>query len=400
MAQFFFETPSMLFGATTPLQLLFGVLLISSCLWTWRWSQHRSLTPSKVNPTILANEPDVKNPGIAPLTEFNWETTESPQFRPFRGKEKFNLTMALENLEPSELILIDKTYKERLGLRKALLQQHHDIVVAVNEDGNKMTETLTRAAVSELYTFVLGVYLPTRYPSMFRRENETFKNLVTGETWPATLTTETPTIQALEILMQTIDEDFLILLPDSSPSSADQPIYKLEAYSTCFPSGFNPREKLGRRLADIHGPVPGYAEKLERSMDRFFARVEVGKYVKRVNWSITTGAQLFAAFGEVHGSSANTSEDQRSRAMRLDELDLSKTVLRCERQTLHRLPRSRALVFAFHTYTYPIQMIKDEGLGEELAIAIDGLVKGNVPAMNSYKRADVWGEAVKEFMRS
>jgi hypothetical protein len=29
------------------------------------------------------------------------------------------------------------------------------------------------------------------------------------------------------------------------------------------------------------------------------------------------------------------------------EIDLSKTVLRCERQTLHRLPKTKALVFAF-----------------------------------------------------
>jgi hypothetical protein len=60
-------------------------------------------------------------------------------------------------------------------------------------------------------------------------------------------------------------------------------------------------------------------------MDRFYARVEVGKYVKRVNWSITTGAELFAAFGEVHGSSDDTfSERGGSRAMKLDELDLEK----------------------------------------------------------------------------
>lgn len=30
-----------------------------------------------------------------------------------------------------------------------------------------------------------------------------------------------------------------------------------------------------------------------------------------------------------------------------ENIDLEKTVVRCERQTLHRLPRTRALVFAF-----------------------------------------------------
>lgn len=49
---------------------------------------------------------------------------------------------------------------------------------------------------------------------------------------------------------------------------------------------------------------------------------------------------------------------------------------------------------------YPLRDIKDEGLGEELAVAIDGLKSGNVPAIHSYKRADQWGDAVKEFLRS
>ena len=57
-------------------------------------------------------------------------------------------------------------------------------------------------------------------------------------------------------------------------------------------------------------------------------------------------------------------------------------------------------MFAFHTYTYPVQQIKDEGLGEGLAVAIDGLGSGNVPAMHAYKRGDYWGEAVKAFLRS
>jgi Protein of unknown function (DUF3445) len=76
------------------------------------------------------------------------------------------------------------------------------------------------------------------------------------------------------------------------------------------------------------------------------------------------------------------------------------TFVRCERQTLHRLPKSRALVFAFKTYMYPISEIKEEGLGEELAEAIDGLKDGSVPEMHFYKRGVEWGNAVKEYLRS
>ncbi|KAJ5722635.1 hypothetical protein N7488_000670 [Penicillium malachiteum] len=391
------------------LKLLIGLILGLFVYYKWHRSQQH---PDSIPQTVVKTENQVgsKDPIITPLADFDWETTQPLQLRPFQGKEKFNLTMAIENMDASELIPMDNTYKDRIALRQKLLAQHYDIVVAVNE--TTTADTQTRTAVSELYSFILGTYLPSRYPQMFKlhastdKKSEQFENLITGKTWPTSLTPETPTIHALEILAQTVDEEFLILLSDAS-SEPDPPKYILQAYATCFPSGFNTREKLGLRLADIHGPVPGYAEKLEKSMDRFFAKIEVGRFVKRVNWSVTTETDLFAAFGSVHASQApGDIQDNGEKAeseggtLRLEDLDIEQTVLRCERQTLHRLPCSKALVFAFHTYTYPIQQIKDEGLGEDLAVAIDGLKYGNVPAIHAYKRGDYWGEAVKEFLRS
>jgi hypothetical protein len=67
---------------------------------------------------------------------------------------------------------------------------------------------------------------------------------------------------------------------------------------------------------------------------------------------------------------------------------------------LHRLPNTKALLFSFKTYLYPLREIKEEGLGDELAKAIDGLKEGSVPAMHFYKRGVVWGEAVKAFLRT
>lgn len=197
---------------------------------------------------------------------------------------------------------MDKTYKSRLALRKSVLEQHHDVVVAINNDQTPEEDPRIRPAISELYNFVLGTYLPTRYPSMFKlnAESSIFHNLVTGATWPTTLSPTTPAIQALEILSQTVDEDFLILLPEILSDSEEQPKYVLQAYASCFPAGFNTRKKLGLRMVDIHTPVPRYQEKIGRSMDRFFARLAVGKFVKRVNWSITIDTGLFAAFSGTH----------------------------------------------------------------------------------------------------
>lgn len=199
-----------------------------------------------------------------------------------------------------DLIQIDRTYQQRLNLRQKILEEHYDTVIAVND--SHTADPRTHDAVSELFSFILGKYLPLRYPTMFKLHSAThdkyeiFENLVTGDKWPTSITALSSTIQGLEILAQTVDEEFLILLPDTSATD-DQPKYILQAYETCFPSLFNTREKLGLRLADIHSPVPRYAEKIGRSMDRFFAKMKVGRVVKRANWSVTTETDLFAAFG-------------------------------------------------------------------------------------------------------
>jgi hypothetical protein len=73
--------------------------------------------------------------------------------------------------------------------------------------------------------------------------------------------------------------------------------------------------------------------------------------------------------------------------------------VRCELQTLFALPKTKGRILSLHLYLYPLKQIKDEGLGKELCQAIEGLKEGNVPAFWRYKRAPVWQEKVKEFLR-
>lgn len=323
---------------------------------------------------------------------------------------------ALENLEPSELLQMDKNYRDRVAYRREIISKHGKHVVAVNDD------YIIRPAVVEHYEFLMGTYLPLRFPKMFKLHETDYEmgkafmleNLVTGAIFPANASPSTPTTRLLETLGRTIDEDLLFLHSDQEGettsdsqkaplsekekggNSKDDEKYILQAYVVCCPAGFDPAEKLGKRLAAIHTPVPGYQAKIEGSMDRFFSRLEVGKYVKRVNWSVTTHGELYAAGkGTNHAHEGDVVQEMTD-----DELDVDKTFMRCERQTLHRLPKSKGLVFAFRTYLYPIKEIKEDGMGEELATAIDGLKEGSVPGMHFYKRGTVWGEAVKRYLRS
>ncbi|KAB8241859.1 hypothetical protein BDV35DRAFT_384531 [Aspergillus flavus] len=342
-----------------PLLFLISLLGFGIAIWKYKPAVSNNCTP---NPTS-DNESQKTYPPIEPLPDFNWEATEPLKFRPF--KPKYHLTMALSNLDPSTLIQMDKTYKDRLAIRSSLLQKHPDVVIGINNE----TDPRIYAAIRELYIFVVGTYLPTRYPRMFRLTSQPSDNnkktgtetktilesMVTGAKIPLHFDEPEPGSKTgrkeLETLGTLVDEEFLILLPESSPtdSSSNQgesEKYILEAYTTFFPSGFDTRKKLGLRLASIHTPVPGYKEKLERSMDRFFARVEVGQFVQRVNWSITTDSELFAAFGGVHGD-----KGESGKTLDLGELDVDSTVLSGLLQSLHDLDQVGGHAHGSHVTT-------------------------------------------------
>jgi hypothetical protein len=145
-------------------------------------------------------------------------------------------------------------------------------------------------------------------------------------------------------------------------------------------------------------------------MDRFFTTLPFGKIVKRANWAVQQNNVFFKMSGN-HGYTtlAPSSFAPPTYEPSEDELkqwaeDAKKVVpencmLRSERQTLHRLEESGALVFAFKTFMYPLPDIKAAGLGSEMADAAEGLWKGSVPAMAVYKRGVVWARKVNEFLR-
>ena len=99
-------------------------------------------------------------------------------------------------------------------------------------------------------------------------------------------------------------------------------------------------------------------------------------------------------------SDSSSVELEESIAKQKKDVKIEDCRLRSERQTVHRMPKTGAIVFAFKTYQYRLEDVKAEGNGPALADAIDGLKLGNVPDMQYYKRGVVWGEPVQEYLRS
>ena len=175
---------------------------------------------------------------------------------------------------------MDSNYLERVIARRKIMTDHTPTVLGTISSGH--------APVRELYIYLLGTYLPTRYPTMFsliqtktpeHKPQTQFHNKVTNITSTLHPPPSSPS-EMLQILGETVEDDMFLLLRDKDNGGEHRAV----AFVCCHPSGFDPSEKLGKTLAEIHGPVPSY-DKIGASMERYFARVEVGKGVRRINVS-------------------------------------------------------------------------------------------------------------------
>ncbi|KAH7024784.1 uncharacterized protein B0I36DRAFT_332031 [Microdochium trichocladiopsis] len=330
------------------------------------------LAPEK---DALEDKKDTADLGtITPLTDYDYLHAE-PR-RVYKFQPKFFMTMGLQSTDINHILHIDSDYLERLQARRNVAAIRPEVLACLPRG---------LPAVHEFYNYLVHQWLPGRYPTIFTLfpERQTLENTVTGEHLP--LTPPADGRQTLEILNRNLDDDVLFMTPRSDN---EEDGLALNALMWCFPNTSDPRQRLGGSLREVHQRVPGYKEKLGMSMDRYFRRLQVGRVVCRTNWAVSIKAS--------QTESQLTDKDYRGSAP--TEIDPAKIYLRCELQTLFRLPVSGARVFIIHEYVYPLQQIKDEGLGPAMIQSIDGLKEGNVPAIWDYKEAPKWAEAVKQFL--
>ncbi|KAG5982127.1 hypothetical protein E4U43_006488 [Claviceps pusilla] len=207
---------------------------------------------------------------IVPLHDFDWTAEEPVKYLPV--KPVYHITMALQKDTPSDLITIDRDYLHRITLRRRLISQK----------GSAVHDCLPRGheSVSELYAYLLHDYLPVRYPTMFRLSADASQceNLVTGRRFPLEPPPPLPAA-ALGALGEMVEEDIFLLHP--TPDG-----HLCVAFVCCFPAGFDPSEKFGKLIKDIHAPVPSY-DRIGPSMESFFCKLQVGKSVKRLNVNLS-----------------------------------------------------------------------------------------------------------------
>jgi hypothetical protein len=274
---------------------------------------------------------------------------DSAPYLPFDGG-RFRLTMGLMPLPLESWIEIDRHFAAALAAKQALLATHHGEVFAALPEAE--------APAAELLA-LLGRHLPRHHVAHFRRDGDRLCNLATAEAWNLAR----PGIHPLDLAGRLVQEDLCLLL-------AQAQTYRLVGASLCSPNRWRLGDKIGKPLAAIHDPVPGYTATLERPVDRFFARLTAERPVWRLNWGITDDPTPFQPVPR-EGTEAVTPHTAGDRLW-----------LRVERQTLRRLPDTSAVVFTIRTHITRLDAAIATGVGaSDLAAALRDMA----PATQAYK---------------
>ncbi|APG47318.1 heme-dependent oxidative N-demethylase family protein [Phaeobacter porticola] len=125
-------------------------------------------------------------------------------------------------------------------------------------------------------------------------------------------------------------QDFCIL---EKPEEAVEHV--LTGAVLCFPANWTLAQKFQRPLIAIHDPVDSYDADIAARVQRLFDGVQVGRPMWRFN-------ALWYADATLHQPRRATGDRPRPEAAQAG-------FLRSERQTILRLPRSRAVIFSIHT---------------------------------------------------
>jgi len=221
--------------------------------------------------------------------------TEAAAFRAAAGKP-FSIGMAPIAID--DWIDVDDLHAAQCALKADILaREGHEAFDAMRGSEVAQAEAAER----------LAAHLQRRFPQIST-------TLAAGE----------PKLKAISRCVQ---EDLLLM--GRAPQG-----WTLIAGSLCFPTTWRLSEKIGRPMAAIHAPVPGFAGPMGERIQRIFDHLRPEAPVERHNLSIYADAEL----------RHETTKTFRDRFPG-DEPILSRAHLRVERQTLTRLPETGAILF-------------------------------------------------------
>lgn len=245
---------------------------------------------------------------------------------PYDGSSKL-FQIGLKPLDLAQWIDVDDQLAAQLA-EKERLRAAHPAEVFVAEPGTEDAQAEVLALLAE--------HLVARFPEIYRREGGVIEIVPAGRR----VALDAQGVPPLLVAASLVQEDLILMRRGEAG-------WRLAAGSLSFPSSWSLREKFGRPIHEVHGPVPDFgpgtrnAELIARMFDHL--RPEIA--VIRWNWSLYGDDRLY------HPETAGPDARRFGAAA-------ERVFLRTERQTLRRLPKSLDILFTIRIRVDPLSALE------------------------------------------
>lgn len=392
-------------------------------------------------------------PVAEPISEIY--SNDAPKYRPFKWGE-YNLTMGIRFIPQTEWFTLYRSYPSYMRLRRLQHLQKGDNVVDIvphptNRNAIACLEVARAMAcfLSAKYPQLFKLHLVEGKGNDAGSFGENIRGITRLECKEMNLEEAHWTLfdigkggdNPMQVAGELVPDDLAILLPDDDAEPDERGFlqYRFIGGSICTPGFWRLKDKLNLTLQQIHleGKVPDYSTKLKDPMDRFFTKMQPGGHrlaernnyffqilsksespekVRRLidgtlipdlvpgeegdllddrtelTWGISTN-------GPIEYWDASTKGPRPREGVEIEEPkpinDPQYLVMRTERQTLRKMPKSKAVIFTIHTHIVPVQTMAEEvGVPGRLAAAMRSWPEG----VNWYKGAPLYKECILPFL--
>jgi hypothetical protein len=226
----------------------------------------------------------------------------------------------IQPLDMADWLIRDEAFAAQMALRDRLLEtRRQDVFRALPEAGD---------AAEELLALVLS-----RLDDSYRRNG-------TRVTRPDGVAVELEGDHPLVVAARLLQEDLCLL--DQREGKGE---HILTGAVLCFPASWTLAEKIGHPMTRIHVPVTAYTDNMAARVQRLFDALHVDRPLWRANALLYHTPALYHPLME---------------SQRRVKPKGGAGYLRSERQSLLRLPETRAVVFSIHTWVVPWARLSDE----------------------------------------
>ena len=222
-------------------------------------------------------------------------------------------------ISPDEWIICDDAFSQQMALRDELIKTRKDKVLAISDQAYEAAVELSKMAL-EFSIKSLG----------YQKSNDEVIR-------PDEVSLKIDLSDPMEFLGRLVQNDFCILQKVGEE-------HVLTAASLCFPASWSLEEKFLKPLIDIHTPVKEYNEEIAKRVQRLFDGLQVSRPVWRFNALFYEDPHLFQP----------RSINQPRKKPAPNQVNY----FRSERQTLIKLPETRAIAFGIHTFVIKMQNLE------------------------------------------